>query len=275
MSAGLLEARALEVLRVGERARAALERSGGTAAALDGLEDGPYFRAAGELVWVGARLPAMHPRAVVTARPRERGSKLRIAALPERGWEAHLPEPGDPAALGAAATRLRGALARCDTPRGFGLLLAGGAPGFPLSPGVDAVRRLSAAIERDDPHDALAAARPLLGFGTGFTPAGDDVVGALLFARRFVAPRDARWTKLAETLAAEVAARSHPVSAALFQDLARGQSFAPLHEAAQALAAGREGGALAAARALAAIGHSSGWDMLTGFLIGIGAALAG
>ncbi|MGH9257781.1 MAG: DUF2877 domain-containing protein, partial [Vicinamibacterales bacterium] len=37
---------------------------------------------------------------------------------------------------------------------------------------------------------------------------------------------------------------------------------------ADALAAGDDGAAVAAARALAALGHSSGWDMLLGVLIG-------
>jgi hypothetical protein len=60
------------------------------------------------------------------------------------------------------------------------------------------------------------------------------------------------------------------VSAALFADLAAGRSFAPLHGIADALRTGDDEAAIRAARSLVAIGHSSGWDMLTGFLIGIG-----
>ncbi|HVB47386.1 MAG TPA: DUF2877 domain-containing protein [Burkholderiales bacterium] len=270
---GLRQARTLEVLRAGELARAALERSGGIATALPAPAGGPYYRAAGELLWVGPHLPAMHPRAVVTAQARPPGALLRLGSLPAGGWTAELFEPQDAARLCSGAGGLRQALARDDATRGYGALLAGRSPDFPLSLGVDRVRALAAAYANGDPEGAHAASRPLLGFGTGLTPSGDDLVGAALFGRRLLAPRDARWAALAEALALEVVARSHPVSAALFGDLVRGRSFAPLHAAAQALAAGDHAGALAAARALGAIGHSSGWDMLTGFMLGLGVAL--
>ena len=58
------------------------------------------------------------------------------------------------------------------------------------------------------------------------------------------------------------------MSAALFADLAAGRSFAPLHDLANALATRNDELALGAARTLVGIGHSSGWDMLFGFLIG-------
>jgi hypothetical protein len=74
---------------------------------------------------------------------------------------------------------------------------------------------------------------------------------------------------LAGELAREVENRSHAVSAALFDDLARGESFEPLHDIVDALAADDQAAALAAARALTAIGHSSGWDMFSGLVIGI------
>ncbi len=56
---------------------------------------------------------------------------------------------------------------------------------------------------------------------------------------------------------------------ALFADLARGRSFAPLHAVAGALARGEHDAAFPAARTLAAVGHSSGWDMLAGLIIGV------
>jgi hypothetical protein len=60
----------------------------------------------------------------------------------------------------------------------------------------------------------------------------------------------------------------------LFRDLAAGQSFAPLHRLAAILAAeASQKQAIDAARALVAIGHSSGWDMLTGFIIGVTGAM--
>jgi hypothetical protein len=83
-----------------------------------------------------------------------------------------------------------------------------------------------------------------------------------------VADDGRRWRLLGERLAVEARRASHAISAALLADLAAGASFAPLHDLADALAAGDDGAAHGAARALAALGHSSGWDMLVGVLIG-------
>ena len=50
------------VLAIGRKARAALAASGGIARPLAAFPDAPYFDAAGEIVWIGAQLPARHPR---------------------------------------------------------------------------------------------------------------------------------------------------------------------------------------------------------------------
>jgi hypothetical protein len=52
----------------------------------------------------------------------------------------------------------------------------------------------------------------------------------------------------------------------LLGDLLDGDAYAPLHDLAAALARDDAGAALDAAVRLTRIGHSSGWDMLTGFL---------
>ncbi len=255
------------VVRIGERARQALARSGGAATPLAGFDEGPYYAAGGELIWVGARLPAMHPRAVITAEPQPRGIALRLGEIPAHGWTPLR------ARLDAdAATRiddLARSLIASDAPRGFGTLLAGRAPAFPLDLAVGRVQALENAYAQDDPDAAFDASIALLGFGTGLTPSGDDLAGAALFGRRLLAPQRDAWARVAEHLAREITRRSHAVSAALFDDLARGQSFAPLHAIVEDLAADDPDAALAAARELTAIGHSSGWDMFTGLVIGI------
>jgi len=48
-----------------------------------------------------------------------------------------------------------------------------------------------------------------------------------------------------------------------------GESFAPLHRLAAAFESGVEDDIAIAAREMVGIGHSSGFDMLTGFVIGI------
>jgi hypothetical protein len=135
------------------------------------------------------------------------------------------------------------------------------------------VRAFARVLDAEDIGSVCDAALPLLGLGPGLTPAGDDLVGAALFARRVMAasPREAAaWACVAKRLIDAAHERSHPVAAALFRDLAALRTFAPLHRLAAGLAsqAGDEE-TLDAARSLIAIGHSSGWEMLAGFMIGI------
>ena len=256
------------VLAIGARARSALAASGGVARPLAAFPDAPYFDAAGEIVWVGARLPAMHPRAIVTATPVPRGETARFGALPGESWAPALPRGGATAV--AACARLKGKAATLGEPRGFGAFLAGATPAFPLDLAVARVRALEAAYRSDDRPAVERASRALLGLGGGLTPSGDDLVGGALFGRLLVADDPEPWRAVGERVATEAVCASHVISAALLADLAGGASFAPLHELADALAAGDAGAAHAAARSLAALGHSSGWDMLAGVLIGAG-----
>ncbi len=255
------------VLSIGVKARAALERSGGAAAPLAAFPDAPYYDAAGEIVWVGSRLPAMHPRAVVTAMPVARGEVARFGALPGEAWSPRLPAPSR--GIVESAQRLARRIAELGEPRGFGAVLAGATPAFPLDLAVLRVHALAAAYRADD-HDAVRrASRTLLGLGGGLTPSGDDLVGGALFGRLLVAADAARWRAIGAELAVEALRASHVISAALLADLAAGASFAPLHATAEALARGDDGAALESAGVLAALGHSSGWDMLTGLVVGV------
>jgi len=254
--------------RIGEQARRALERSGGIAEPLAAMADSPYMSAGGEIVWIGARLPAMHPRAVVLAGRAARDVALRFERIPSVGWSPPPPKAGRARRLAKALQRLRPRLFAQQAPRGLGALLAGGEPEFPLAAAAPRVRALARAYASGEAGVVLEASVALLGLGTGLTPSGDDLVGAALFARRLTKQHDAAWSALAGRLCSEVAVRSHPVSAALFADLARGESFAPLHELVATLAEGDDAGALDAALRLVALGHSSGWDMLAGFYLG-------
>jgi hypothetical protein len=254
------------VLAIGAKARAALEASGGVARPLAAFPDAPYFEAAGEIVWVGSRLPAMHPRAVVTAAPVRRGEAARFSALPSESWSPALPAGGRTTI--DACARLSANVGSLGEPRGFGWLAVGGTPPSPLDLAVARVHALEAAYRDDDTEAVGRASRALLGLGGGLTPSGDDLVGGALFGRLLVADDACRWRALGERLAAEALRASHAISAALLADLVGGASFAPLHDLAGALAAGDDGAAVVAARALAALGHSSGWDMLAGVLIG-------
>jgi hypothetical protein len=257
----------LRVVAIGARARRSLESSGGIAQPLAAFADSPWYEAGREIVWIGSRLPALHPRAVLTAEPPVRGRELRFESIPRMAWSPPRTK-FDPSRIAAGARRLRKAAEQIGTPGGFGALLLRKVPAFPLDRAVPLVRALDRAFFREDGEAVLAAARPLLGLGAGLTPSGDDLVGGALFGLRLVKGADPPWQGVGRKLSREIRHRSHAVSAALFADLVAGRSFAPLHDLVTALAAGDDAQALAAARTLAGIGHSSGWDMLTGFLIG-------
>jgi len=258
----------MRVVSIGSKARAALAASGGVARPLAAFPDAPYFDAAGEIVWVGSKLPARHPRAVLTAQPVLRGAAVELAVLPAESWSCALPARADRAVIVSACRRLVRALDLLGAPRGFGALLAGATPAFPLDLATPRVHALARAYGEDDAQAVYDASRALLGLGTGLTPSGDDLAGAALFGRMLV-DRGAPWRTIGTRLAADARAASHAISAALFADLVAGETFEPLHALADALATDDASAATAAAGALVALGHSSGWDMLTGFVLGV------
>jgi hypothetical protein len=266
----------VKVVESGHLACLALRRSGGIANPVAGFEDAPYAEACGEILWVGPRLPGMHPRAVITASPVPRGATIRFEGVPERGWSGRLPRltAAMRARVGAAGRALFEDIAS-SPPKGFGAWLAGQPLSFPLTLAAPRLHVLAQAFADDDAEAAFEASAGLLGFGTGLTPSGDDLVGGALFGRRWIALEEVRWRNVGQRLTDLVAERSHRLSAALFGDLARGESFSQLHDVAAALAADQRAAALAAARELVNVGHSSGWDMLAGFVIGVSGSRKG
>ena len=256
------------VVSIGAKARAALAASGGVARPLAAFPDAPYFNAGGEIIWVGSRLPARHPRAVLTATPVPHGADASFGTLPGEAWTRALPACAEASVVVASCVRLLASLGSLGAPRGFGTLLVGRSPAFPLDLAVERVRALARAYRAGDAHAVYRASRALLGFGTGLTPSGDDLAGAALFGRLLVS-RDPHWPAVGARLASEAATASHAISAALLADLVAGSSFEPLHALADALAAGDDEAALVACGSLTALGHSSGWDMLAGLVIGI------
>lgn len=260
---------------IGWRAHAALSehrRPGSDERIVAVLSGSIYFTVAGELCWLGPAGAPLHPRAVVVA-----GALPRTAGLPPldlgtvRPWCAVTPTPSDGNGVIVACRALRSAIAALGTPDGFGARLAGARLAFPFDRAAVAADALARACRRDDPGAAALAARPLLGLGPGLTPAGDDYVGGAFFARLFLARGDAGRTAAWRSAAADVrdaaSERTHAISAALLGDMLAGDGHAALHDLASAL--GENASlpvVLEAGRRLTRIGHSSGWDMLAGFV---------
>jgi hypothetical protein len=257
---------------IGCKAHAALARSDGVTKPIAGFSDAPYASAASEIVWIGAAPALMHPRAVTldANTPFRLNARLQVGTLVPWQPPALPLDAMSRATLREACGRLARELCHIGNPRGFGAMLVGETPSFPFSGVAVRLQALSECLRGCDTEAVYAAAVPLLGLGPGLTPSGDDLVGAALFLRRAMAETTVerqRWQRLAARLGEVAATRSHVIGAALFCDLATGQSFEPLHRMAGLLAAADHNGAINAARELVAIGSSSGWDMFTGFVI--------
>jgi hypothetical protein len=271
---------AVRLAAIGWRARAALGATGGAARVLASLTASTYLDAGGVLLWMGRADSPRHPRAALTnaALPAPNSSlTLDFAGL--EPWRPRQAAARDAISLRRGALGLLDALGRREVtgtrPVGLGVLLEGQPLPFPLARAADAVRVMADACQRDDASAAFAAGDRLLGLGPGLTPSGDDFVGGVLFARHMLQPADPGWSGAAAELVERARTRTHPVSAALLTDLARGEGHEPLHDVVDALA---HGDALDRASRpvaqLARLGHSSGWDLLTGVLVGLtGAAL--
>lgn len=261
---------AIELIALGHKARSALLASRGIARPLRAFPKAPYFEAGGEIIWIGQHLPARHPRAAITAHPVATGQIVTLGVLPEFTWRCELPPMSaiDPGIVRETAGALLDTARALGPARGFGALLCHTELDFPLTLALDRVCRLARAYALGDATSVHNASKALLGLGAGLTPSGDDLVAAALFGHRLI-NQDEAWARVGSELVRDADTATHAISAALLGDTVAGESFEPLHALADALVAGDAGAALAAARALVCIGHASGWDMFTGFLLGI------
>lgn len=228
-----------------------------------------FQRFGGETVWVGATA-FMHPRvAQLVPQGATPGSTGLLDLEGATVWRPRLSRPDVASTsrrLAEIGRRLSGYVAGLQDPAGYGRLLSGAQKlGFPLASTLDRVVALAQGHRLDSPQAVHAAALGLLGTGPGLTPSGDDLVAGSLFARRLAGGFDARWEAVAAALIGEANVRTSSISATLFADHLAGDSFEPLHELA--VADGQSAGD--ALRRLVAIGQSSGWDLLTGFAIGM------
>ncbi|MBX2825978.1 MAG: DUF2877 domain-containing protein [Gammaproteobacteria bacterium] len=106
----------------------------------------------------------------------------------------------------------------------------------------------------------------LFGAGAGMTPAGDDVLAGVLLALRlfgFATAADELWRRLRPL--GQV--RTHAISMALLEAAARGHASEPWHTLLADWSSGDTTKCQRSATLLDAIGQSSGWDTLSGFML--------
>ena len=182
---------------------------------------------------------------LLDAAPTREAARIALAGVPV--WRGALPDPQAlPAALPLVLEVLDPVAARNLVP---------------------AERAVAAvlALGRGDEGDLPEAATRLGGAGPGLTPAGDDALGGILFARRALG-YDACGDDL---VAIASSVRTTGISGAFLLWAARGQALAPVHDLLAAAVAGDVAGAASAARALGGIGHSSGADFAQGLSWGL------
>ena len=271
----------IRLTAIGWRARAALEATGGVARVVAALTASTYMDASGEVIWLGPHDSALHPRAMLAlAIPFLDSATVVVEANHLEPWRPPRIAGQGVACLSPSAIDVLAALRRRDwiegQPGGLGVLLVGRKPDFPLDGALGAVSAVARACDRGSPAGLEAAAIPLLGLGPGLTPAGDDFVGGVLFAQAILRRADPGWAAAAARLVEAARDRTHRISAALLTDLAAGEGHEPLHDLVAALSERAQDQARRAVARLARLGHSSGWDMLAGVLIGLAgqAALA-
>jgi hypothetical protein len=116
-------------------------------------------------------------------------------------------------------------------------------------------------------------ANALVGLGDGLTPSGDDFLGGLLFCVNIIQrlyPGLVDLDSSEQTLFIESARqRTHLISFTLLKDLTNGQAVEPLHEVLHSVLSDQPPESIRPASCLTQIGHSTGWDLLTGALTGL------
>ena len=274
-----MNARAISVTEIGWKARRLVADAATAPAVVARLSRSIYLDVGGDIVWLGPPGSTLHGRAII-AEMEEIGARFETSAgldvSAAREWRPPaLPGRITADAMARAAAQLARALSGNDRPDGFGTLLLGEPPPFPLNHAAAGATAFLAACGAGDAPGAAALAEPLLGLGPGLTPAGDDLVGGAFFARRVLADAGAvdgaPWRAAATLVHTRARERTHRISATLLGDLLEGDAYAPLHDLMVALILGDEHTAIDATSRLTRIGHSSGWDMLAGFLGALGA----
>ncbi|MDP6452133.1 MAG: DUF2877 domain-containing protein [SAR202 cluster bacterium] len=143
-----------------------------------------------------------------------------------------------------------------------------------LRAGADVIKKLT----QPDPSASsgldIEAGKSLVGLGPGLTPSGDDFLGGMFFALwhlNAAYPSEFNYdTEHIDSLLDFAASQTNQISYAILTDFADGQGPAPLHDLMEALLTGKPMLAISdCIRRVAAIGHSSGWDMLAGFMVGM------
>lgn len=137
-----------------------------------------------------------------------------------------------------------------------------------------AVQGMILASKANDTKLIINYAKSLVGLGEGLTPSGDDFLGGFFFSRQFLYEHYPKALNLSTCTYSDFILQLKPltnlISYTILKDHADGQSVEPLHQFANGLLQGKPVDQLFLhVEKLISLGHSSGWDLLSGFLAGM------
>lgn len=135
------------------------------------------------------------------------------------------------------------------------------------------VYKIAKACLMRDMWGLFKEANALVGLGRGLTPSGDDFLGGMLFClntMRRLYPGSICLDSAQQTLFLNSAKhRTHLISFTLLKDLTNGHAVKPLYEFIQSILIAQPSEGIRPAARLTQIGHSTGWDLVTGALTGL------
>jgi hypothetical protein len=292
---------------VGEVAGALLA-SGQTGKVLAAVDHADYLLTdTGDLFWLVGRESPMHPRCIQWPAPLPRltvdspfsiqgrsiqieaGMKLDLSS--SQVWKSSLLPVGKVIDIELLPSILIACIDNylsIETPIGFGSFilpifqqLKGQVSLSDFQPGTlvtmaawSAVERIAQACMSHDLPGVLDQAETLVGLGEGLTPSGDDFLGGLFFARYLLAYAYPHLSYLVSfdlfDWVGAVQPRTNLISFVLLRDNAVGHALDPLNRFGLAfLTNGSMEDANSAVSDLIKVGHSSGWSLLAGFLVGM------
>jgi hypothetical protein len=297
----------LSVYRIGEAARDIL-KSGSQGRVLAVFSNAVYLRSlSGELFWLvtdkipmhrrGIQIPGTLPRVTADSSFSVRGQHLLLGSnidldlsaasiwvSPRPKFDEHLPFEDLP-------DRLRAIICLFDDfppPTGFGSILleitrntvdyplpaAFPDNGLALKHARPALNEILLACIANDFSRILGTAENLIGLGEGLTPSGDDFIGGLLFSSLTIQKIYTQYQGFTlsdvEFFLEYSRNRTNLISYTLLKDHAAGHASDTLHRFINAILTDKHlESTYYFGLELVRIGHSTGWDLLTGVWMGI------
>lgn len=133
------------------------------------------------------------------------------------------------------------------------------------------VLEIASACREHQPDRIPSLAEKLIGLGAGLTPSGDDFLGGMFFALHQLQAAYPESSFAVYSIPLEpYHSQTHLISFTLLNDLTHGHAVAPLHHIVNSLLSGDSFETVEPYFSqLTRIGHSTGWDLLTGLLVGL------